>query len=137
MRNDIVMTLTEAGSNGYDILSRIQETAASGATARGILLRALNLQMQKKKKKKEKIFIPLAQEEASAALADWVSYYRLNKNSKNRAEHLLSSAIHEECIADHLNNLILIAAILDASGQVKAVMRRLDHDNKHVRARAL
>lgn len=35
-----------------------------------------------------------------------------------------------------MENLTYIAAILDRSGQVKKVIRRLNHENRHVRARA-
>ncbi len=137
MRKDIVSALTEACANRYSTDRLVMKLALPDTVVRGIILKVLLALKQDERKKYETTLIKIAGEEAQHAFKDWVSYNMLVKRTDNSAEQLLSNAIQEECITDHLNNLIVIAAMLDTSGQVKAVMRRLNHENRHVRARAL
>ncbi len=137
MRNDIISTLIEANDNGYDISERIRVLSEKDTVARGIILKTLTMIQIKEVKKIEQKLMEIAEEESELAFNDWSTFKILTGKAGNPAEQLLSNAIHEECITDHLNNLIFIAAVLDTSGRVKAVMRRLNHDNRHVRARAL
>jgi hypothetical protein len=50
---------------------------------------------------------------------------------------LLCHVIVEECVERRMNNLIYISALLDRSGRIGRIVRRLHHENRHVRARAV
>lgn len=49
---------------------------------------------------------------------------------------LLSCAVREEVISLRLDNLISIASLLDGTGVIASVIPRLNHSDRHVRARA-
>ncbi len=61
----------------------------------------------------------------------------LRELSVGPALALLRDAVKEQCIARRLSTLTHIAALTDRSGKVRTVIPRLQHDNPHVRARAL
>lgn len=53
------------------------------------------------------------------------------------AGELLAYAIDEECVERRMNNLVYVCALLDRTGQIGRVVRRLSHEDRHVRARAV
>ncbi len=61
----------------------------------------------------------------------------IRESSRGPASALLSDAVAEQCIARRLSTLAYVAALIDSSGKVRGVIPRLQHDNPHVRARAL
>ena len=138
-RNDIALCIAQSCKNGYNINNLIGDLKTSNAGRREIILRVLCNLKPDVNKEIEEILEKIAKEEVQFTYENLVSYYILTgkKEDMNIGVQLLSSAILEEIINNHISNLVQIAAILDDSGQVKKIMRRLNHENKHVRARAL
>jgi len=136
-RNDIAVALVEAGRNGYDFHELLIDLNARELTSRRIVLKMLSAQQPELSREDDQKLMRIAQDEAVCAFDMLLSYRILRKEAENDAIQLLAFAVFEECINTHMDNMIFIAAILDRSGQIKKVMRRLNHENRHIRARAL
>lgn len=137
-RSDIVSSVVEACGNGYPIQSFLTDIKLKNVITRGIILKILSAQEDYTiSKETEQTLVDLAQDEAVFTYDAQLSYRLLIKEADIDAMRLLAWVIFEECIGIHIENLTYIAAILDRTGQVKKVMRRINHENKHVRARAL
>lgn len=136
-RNDIVSSIVEACRNGYSIENFLIDLKSKNVITRGIILKVLCAQEKFTiSKEMEQNLIDLAQDEAVFTYDTHLSYRVLINEKENSIIQLFAWVIFEECTGSHLENLTYIAAILDRSGQVKKVIRRLNHKNIHVRARA-
>lgn len=136
-RNDIVSSIAEACNNGYFIKRLITDLKSKDVINRGIILKILCVQNPDVTEEMEQILMEIVEEESNSAYKHLFSSNTLTSDNMNTAAEMLSHAIREEYINNHLSNLVHIAAILDQSGKVKKVMHRLNHEDKHVRARAL
>jgi len=137
-RGDIVSAVVDACKNGYPMKNLLTDLKMKNVVIRGIILKILSAQEEHTvSKETEQMLLELAQDEAVYTYDAQLSYRLLIKEADSDAMRLLAWAIFEECIGIHMENLIHVAAILDKTGQVKKVMRRINHENKHVQARAL
>jgi hypothetical protein len=74
--------------------------------------------------------------EVKAIYSDWISLNTLDTRAELAGIKLLRMAIFEESINERLRNVVHISALLDKSGRIWAVVPRLYHSNRHVRAQA-
>lgn len=136
-RSDITNCIINTYNNGYSIAPLLSRIDQQDIIIRGILVKVICLLQLEMTKEMEQTFLNIAYATMDEVYRDWSSYNTLLSIKRNSSLQLLKSAIVEEYINERLHNLIYISASLDKSGQVRKVMRRLNHGNKHVRARAL
>jgi hypothetical protein len=74
--------------------------------------------------------------EVKAIYSDWISLNTLDTRAELAGIKLLRMAIFEESINERLRTVVNISALLDKSGRIWAVVPRLYHSNRHVRAQA-
>ena len=104
---------------------------------RRIMLAALQNRQTVAPREHEALLKQLALEEVKEMYRDWTSLSLLDAQTSSPGIQLLRIAILEERIGDRLKNAVAVSSLLDASGQVGLVAHRLNHANRHVRARAL
>ncbi len=78
----------------------------------------------------------VAKTQVASIYGDWLAVSVLDTKDSLKEVNLLRTVVYEVCIVQKLKNLILIAALCDSSGHIGAIMQRLYHPNRHVRARA-
>jgi CRP/FNR family cyclic AMP-dependent transcriptional regulator len=125
--------LVEHGLGAERCIARLTE---ANYLQRALLLKALYLQGASISRHDETIVRTMAEHEVAEIYADWCAVAGLGDGSASMTTRLLGYAIHEECIRERLLCCIHCASLLDKSGQVRAIMGRLWHDNAHIRAGA-
>jgi HEAT repeat protein len=136
-RKDIVSTIREACRNGYSTATLMAMLETQTALVIHLILEVFCTgDFKFSKNDNEKLITGAVREYEYAEKEKDASEMFLQKKD-NDAFELLAVSIKEESVYLHLWNLIYIAAIQDKSGRIKTIMRRLVHENKHVRARAL
>lgn len=128
-----VSLLIEKGYSVSRCLSRIQ---TGQYLERGILLRALHEKRLVFTKQEFDQLEIVARAEVCSAYSDWISVGTLDTKVALKEVALLRTAVCESCIREKTGNIVLLAALLDNTGQIGAIMQRLRHANRHVRARA-
>jgi hypothetical protein len=101
------------------------------------LIRALFLLKKPVSLEYEAVMESLAVKTARAIHSEWLSWAALDCPDTGLPGELLKNAIYEQLIETRLQCLVETAAILDRSGRIRKVAGRLNHENSHVRARAL
>jgi len=99
------------------------------------LLRALRKKHYRVTGNCETVLSRIATREAEAIEWEKQSIQQFSGSGSDRMA-LLSCAVREEVISLRLDNLISIASLLDGSGVIASVIPRLNHSDRHVRARA-
>jgi hypothetical protein len=122
--------------NGYPLSRCLQRIQTEHYVRRGIILKALFSRRTELAKTDCALLESVAQAEAASIYSDWLSLCILDTKGTFKEVALLRTAIYESCILEKTRNLIYIAALLDDTGLIGAVMQRLRHPNRHVRARA-
>ncbi|MBD3314576.1 MAG: hypothetical protein GF344_02205 [Chitinivibrionales bacterium] len=85
----------------------------------------------------EELLVSVAEEEAAAVRDARHKYNVVVRSRGGGAVKLLAFAIAEECIERRMNNLIYISTLLDCTGRIGRITRRLHHKRRHVRACAV
>lgn len=135
-QNDIVSVIGEACTNGYAAARLISYLKCHEPVVKKLVLGVLCHKELSIDKERESLLVTIAAAEAKAAKYYWKLYQNL-VYAQIEGGHFLATVLYEELIAVHEKNVLLVAGILDTSGHIKQVMRRLYHENKHIRAQAL
>lgn len=136
-RKDISASVLEACRNGYSTKELLNNLNTEENVKRNIILKILSKHNQKITKEFETRLIAVAREEENFIAVRKNEINSLNTLRTHQAVQLLASVIQEEYIDLHIKNLMYLAIILDKSGKVKQVIRRISHENRHIRAGAL
>lgn len=136
-RKDITSAIISMCKNGYEI-SKMRGVLKDGDPVhRLILLDVLIAIYKTPDKDMVNLLRRLGKQEANRAYEVLDTLEVLQRRDIEPAIDLLKNAVKEELLDIHVGNLIRIAALLDESDRVMTVMHRLDHENEHIRARAL
>ncbi len=136
-RNDAVAAVARLLDHDFPVERFFEILAAADYRRRGIMFAALQRRQGYAKNGHDALLRKLAQEEVKEIYRDWASVSQLDAKSSLPGISLLRAAVVEERIQDRLRSVVAASAFLDPSGQVGLAALRLDHDNRHVRARAL
>lgn len=136
-RKDITDTIIQISKNGYEIFKMKGVLKDGDPVHRLILLDVLIAILKSPDNETAKLLRKLAQKEANSAYEVLETLEVLKRRDIEPAVDLLKNAVKEELLDIHVGNIIRIAALLDESDRVMSVMHRLDHENEHIRARAL
>ncbi len=136
-RKDISGAILNACNNGLSIKTLLSYLNTENNAKRNMILKVLSLTNLKITRELENNFIAIAHEEEDFINLKKIEIDTLNNTKTSDAVQLLANAILEEYVELHIKNLMYMAIILDKSGQLKQVIRRIKHENKHIRAGAL
>ncbi|MBD3421046.1 MAG: hypothetical protein GF398_13080 [Chitinivibrionales bacterium] len=134
---DLSSAVRNMSCKGYRCQKLLEHMAQAGATARSVIARALVELHFNPDKGAGRFLQKIALEETVAAYKDWASIHTIILNGSGNEALLLRHAIVEECILRRITTLLYSAALLDSGKQIEKVIHRLQHKNKHIRARAL
>lgn len=136
-RKDITATIIHICRSGYDIFKMKGVLKDGDPVHRLILLDVLISILKHPDDDTISLLRKLAKKEADAASRELLSMDVLKRRSVEPAVDLLFNAVKEELLNVHIGNIIRIAALLDTSDRVRSVMHRLNHENEHIKARAI
>jgi HEAT repeat protein len=134
--NDLSYAIGLLIDNGYQVARCMQRVREEHYVRRGIILKALYAKTELVGKEFDHILEEVAHIEAGSVYSDWLCLCALDTKATLPEVGLLRTAIYEVCIMEKLRNLVLMAALCDRTGQIGAIMQRLYHPNRHIRARA-
>jgi HEAT repeats len=134
--NDVVASLGGLIKNGYPCERFLERLAKETYLHRSVMLKALYEGRVFPGKEHEEMLQEMALSEVKAVYSDWISLNTLDTKAELAGIKLLRMAIFEESINERLRNVVNISALLDKSGRIRAVVPRLYHSNRHVRAQA-
>lgn len=98
---------------------------------KGVFLAELDLDREA-----QSVLGAIALDEIRHIYGDWCGLAALERVEESDRFFLLKNAVREESIGERLNNVIYIAAMLDQEAQIRTIIHRLNHENRHIRARA-
>ena len=136
-KSDIVKAVGALLAEGFPLDVFIKLLPGASYLGRSVMLGAIYERRLTVDKEFDGLLRDLAIEEIRGVYAEWMSAHTLDSKTELSGVKLLRTALVEECIEERLQNAVYIAALLDKSGQVRAVVPRLRHPDRHVRARAL
>lgn len=136
MLSDLSNAIGMMMDNGYPVVRCMHRLREEQYGRRGIILKALYAKSDRVGKEYDEVLADVAHLEACSVYSDWLSLCVLDTKGTVREVGLLRTAIYEVCILEKLRNMIYLAALCDKSGQIGTIMQRLNHPNRHVRARA-
>lgn len=136
-RKDITGAIIKICKNGYEIFKMKGVLKDGDPVHRLILLDVLIAVLKTPDSDTANLLRKLAKQEADCAYKVLDSLEVLKRRDMEPAIDLLKNAVKEELLDVHVGNLIRIAALLDDSDRVMSVMHRIDHENEHIRARAI
>ena len=134
--NDVVAALGDIMKKGYSCDRFMERLAKETYLHRGLMLRALCEGRGFPGKEHDDMLQEMALVEVKAIYSDWISLNTLDTRAELAGIKLLRMAIFEESINERLRTVVHISALLDKSGRIWAVVPRLYHSNRHVRAQA-
>jgi HEAT repeat protein len=137
VQKELAKGLFKLIENGDSLSFAIDRAKIEPYLKRSVIMRALCENEVFIPKDKDTILEDIALKEASSIYSDWLSICVLDTKATIAAVSLLRVAIHETSIMEKVKNLIYIAALCDRTGQIRSIMPRLYHPNRHIRARAL
>ncbi|MBD3391825.1 MAG: hypothetical protein GF418_07190 [Chitinivibrionales bacterium] len=136
-RMDIAASIGAALGNGYSQDAFLDMLENENDLRRHVLMRALFVSGAPLERDGERRLEKLAGREYRAARAAWDMYGTLAPRKADSRIELLMNAVREQSIDESVQCLIYMAALLDKTGQIRKVVGRIHHENRHVRARAL
>jgi hypothetical protein len=134
--NDVVGVLGVLIEKGYPRDKFMERLPGENYLHRNVMLSALHERCFPVEKEHDTMLQDMALAEVKAIYSDWISLNTLDTRAELAGIKLLRMAIFEESINERLRNVVHISALLDKSGQIGAVVPRLYHSNRHVRAQA-
>lgn len=139
-RGDVARMYSHILAEEYPLSQYMQRVSNSKGMVREMYLQGLFLARRSGNLNENDIDVPslvsVAQQEREEIFSAWQAIHVM-RNTVDSATELLKCAVKEICIQRKIFTLQFIAAILDTTGQISTILHRLQHDNKHVRARAL
>jgi hypothetical protein len=136
-KKDLVAAVARCIENAFPVERFFEKLSAADYRRRGIMLAALQRRQKSADGGRETLLRRLALEEVKEIYRDWASVSQLDAKGTLPGVRLLRTAIIEERIQDRIQSVVAASAFIDSSGQVGLAAHRLDHENRHVRARAL
>jgi HEAT repeat protein len=134
--NDVVAALGDIIKQGYSSDKFMERLVKEAYLHRGLMLRALYEGRVFPGKEHDDTLREMAFVEIKAIYSDWISLNTLDTRAELSGIKLLRMAIFEESINERLRTVVHISALLDKSGRIRAVVPRLFHSNRHIRAQA-
>jgi hypothetical protein len=135
-KKDLCRAVSLLIEKGYPVSRCLSSIQTGPYPERGILLRALYEKRLVLTKQEFEQLESVARAEVCSVYSDWISVGTLDTKAALKEVALLRTAVCESCIREKTGNIVLLAALLDNTGQIGAIMQRLRHANRHVRARA-
>ena len=135
-RNDLVDALGVLIEKGYSREKFLQRLSKESYLHRSVMLSVLYERRFSLEKEHDDMLREMALAEIKAIYSDWISLNTLDTRAELAGIKLLRMAIVEESVNERLRNVVYISSLLDKSGRIWAVVPRLYHSNRHVRAQA-
>jgi ATP/ADP translocase len=136
-KGDIVKAVGTLLAEGFPLDAFVKLLPKANYLGRSVMLGAIYERRLSVDKSFDGLLRDVALEEVRGVYSEWMSAHTLDSKTELAGVKLLRTALFEECIEERLQNAVYVAALLDKSGQVRAVVPRLHHPDRHVRARAL
>jgi HEAT repeat protein len=136
---DICKALAAIIRNGYAVVSIIKHISTAPGSVRNLIFKAVlsaNAEGEMRSLAGHEALLWAESEYLSLQEAKKM-HAALKKAVSHETITLLADAVREEYMDIHRQNLEMLAALLDSSGEVKKTIRCLASTHKHVRARAL
>ncbi len=136
-RREMVNAVSLACKNGFSSETLADAVDATDSWMTNTILKIIANSNTRLSKEQEDAILTLANQEAQRIDKRSMAVHCLTSQSDSESIHLLAEVISEEHITTHIDTIMCCAILLDTSGQVKSIVRRLRHENQHTRAQAL
>ncbi|MFP4418361.1 MAG: hypothetical protein ACLFSB_13910 [Chitinispirillaceae bacterium] len=139
-RGDIARMFCTIIASGYSIDTYVDRVQRSGGVVREIYLQGLFLARRGGYLSRQEVdftaLVSIAKQQCREIYQAWHAL-RVIGQGTDSAIQLFGYAIREVFIERKILALQFIAAVLDKTGQISSILHQLNHENSHVRARAL